>query len=87
LLLVRVGRLYELYGRGAEAVGKAFGMKTDDNRRDLLPECGFLARFLKVFIEKILDLKKDVAVLEGRPGKYVRERYVAKIYRTKFCNA
>lgn len=88
VLLVRVGRFYEMYDADAELVGNRFGLKIAQNRRGLAAGCGLPSRLLAVFVKKILALGRDVAVLEeGRPGKYVRERYVSQLYRTRSNHA
>jgi len=82
VLLVRMGKYFELYDADALFAHARLGLKLIADARNMKWSAGFPVRLLNLYIERILRTCRDVAVLEEseNPGVRIKERYISKIY-------
>jgi DNA mismatch repair ATPase MutS len=81
LLFIRMGTYVELYDKDAETMHEIAGGQLKKGFRGMKTALGFPINMRKTYIQKALEKGYSAALLEeGKPGKWIRHRYVVTIY-------
>ncbi len=81
VMLVRIGKYYELFGSDVEKGGVLLKLKRNTRRRGLI-HAGFPFWMRDQYLEKMLNAGLHVAVIEETgPGRFVAERCVYTLFK------
>jgi hypothetical protein len=81
LLFIRMGKYIELYDKDAEAMHEIAGGVLKKGFRAMKTAFGFPINFKSAYLHKALEKGYQIAILEeGKPGKWIRHRYVTLQY-------
>jgi hypothetical protein len=82
LLFVHMGKYIELYDKDAEIMRKIAWVKLKEGFRGMKTAFGFPMSLKSTYLRKALEKGYSVAILEeGKPGKWIRHRYVVTIFK------
>jgi DNA mismatch repair ATPase MutS len=77
-----MGKYIELYDKDAEIMRKIAWVKLKEGFRGMKTAFGFPMSLKSTYLRKALEKGYSVAILEeGKPGKWIRHRYVVTIFK------